>query len=189
MLAEWCYFRRFNNSIEKIQAFKMGSKKRIPLIRHLINTLIFVIIVTVGYVCFTIVYDLRVRFINRSEINDLAGLNEEYGARFDHFVKDIENETGWKVKIISGLRSRDEQIQLKRDNPRNAPVNKSRHVLGRAIDINLYKRVGLSTLWLKKSNSKSSWSKSGAPGIALRYHLLWGGTYRNYHDPVHFEIN
>jgi len=87
------------------------------------------------------------------------------------------------------LRSRDEQIQLKRDNPRNAPVNKSRHVLGRAIDINLYKRVGLTTLWLKKSNSKSSWIKTRIPQIANRYKLLWGGTYRNYHDPVHFEIN
>jgi len=130
-----------------------------------------------------------VRFINRSELNELAGVNAEYSARFEHFVNDIEKESGWKVKIISGLRSRDEQIQLKRDNPRNAPVNKSRHVLGRAVDINLYKRTGLTTLWLKKSNSKESWLKTGVPGIATRYRLLWGGTYHNYHDPVHFEIN
>ena len=167
----------------------MASKKRKPLIRHLINTLIVLIIITVGYVCYTIVYDLRVRIINRSELNDLAGMNADYAARFEHFVNDVEHESGWKVKIISGLRSRDEQIQLKRDNPRNAPVNKSRHVMGRAVDINLYKRVGLTTLLLKKSSSKASWRKTGAPAIALRYKLLWGGTYRNYHDPVHFEIN
>ena len=167
----------------------MASKKRKPLIRHLINTLIVLIIITVGYVCYTIVYDLRVRIINRSELNDLAGMNADYAARFEHFVNDIEKESGWKVKIISGLRSRDEQIQLKRDNPRNAAVNKSRHVMGRAVDINLYKRVGLTTLLLKKSSSKASWRKTGAPAIALRYKLLWGGTYRNYHDPVHFEIN
>ena len=167
----------------------MASKKRKPLIRHLINTLIVLIIITVGYVCYTIVYDLRVRIINRSELNDLAGMNADYAARFEHIVNDVENESGWKVKIISGLRSRDEQIQLKRDNPRNAPVNKSRHVMGRAVDINLYKRVGLTTLLLKKSSSKASWRKTGAPAIALRYKLLWGGTYRNYHDPVHFEIN
>lgn len=167
----------------------MGSKKRKPLIRQLINTLFVIMIVTVGYVCFTIIYDLRVRFINRSELSDLANINEEYEGRFEHFVNDIEKESGWKVRIISGLRSRDEQIQLKRDNPRNAPVNKSRHVLGRAIDINLYKRVGINTLWLKKFSSKASWQKTGVPAIALRYHLLWGGTYRNYHDPVHFEIN
>ena len=167
----------------------MVSKKRTPLIRHLLNTFILLIIVTVGYVCYTIVYDLRIRFINRSELNDLAAVNADFAARFEHFVNDVEKESGWKVKIISGLRSRNEQIQLKRDNPRNAPVNKSRHVMGRAVDINLYKRVGLSTLWLKKGNSKASWRKAGVPKIALRYKLLWGGTYRNYHDPVHFEIN
>jgi len=167
----------------------MVSKKRKPLIRHLINTLLFLIVLTVGYVFYTIVYDLRVRFINRSELNELAGLNEGYAARFEHFVEDVEKESGWKVKIISGLRSRDEQIQLKRDNPLNAAVSKSRHVLGRAVDINLYKRVGLTTLLLKKSSSKASWRKTGVPEIAKRYQLLWGGTYRNYHDPVHFEIN
>ena len=167
----------------------MASKKRTPLIRHLLNTFMLLIVVTVGYVCCTIVYDLRVRFINRSELNDLAGMNKEYAARFENFVDDIEDESGWKVKIISGLRSKDEQIQLKRDNPRNAAVSKSRHVLGRAIDINLYKRKGISTLWLKKANSNALWRKTGVPEIAKRYQLLWGGTYRNYHDPVHFEIN
>ena len=167
----------------------MGSKKRKPLLQHLVNTLIVVIIFTVGYICYTIVYDLRVRFINRSELNALAQMNVGYAARFEHFVNDIEKESDWKVIIISGLRTKDEQIQLKRDNPLNAPVNKSRHVLGRAIDINLYKREGLHTLWLKKSNSKASWQKTGVLGIADRYQLLWGGTYRNYHDPVHFEIN
>jgi len=167
----------------------MGTKKRKPLIRRLINTLLVTIILTVGYVCYTIIYDLRVRFINRSELSDLAGKNKEYAARFEHFLGDIEKESGWKVVIISGLRSREKQIQLKRDNPLNAAVNKSRHVLGRAIDINLYKREGIFTTWLKKFSSKASWQKTGVPTIALRYHLLWGGTYRNYHDPVHFEIN
>lgn len=167
----------------------MGSKKRKPLIRQLINTLLVIIVLTVGYVCYTIVYDLRVRFINRSELNELAGINEEFANRFKRFIDDIEKESGWKVAIISGLRSKEEQIQLKRDNPQNAGVSKSRHVLGRAIDINLYKRVGINTLLLKKFSSKASWKKTGVPEIALRYHLLWGGMYRNYHDPVHFEIN
>lgn len=167
----------------------MGAKKRKPLLRYLINALIAIIVLSVGYICFTIVYDLRIRFINRAEIHDIAGINEDYAARFEQFVKDIEKESGWKVKIISGLRSREAQIQLKRDNPQNASVDKSRHVLGRAIDINLYKREGIFTIWLKKFSSKASWQKTGVPTIALRYHLLWGGTYRNYHDPVHFEIN
>ena len=167
----------------------MASKKRKPLIRQLINTLIVIMILTVGYVCYTIVYDLRIRFINRSELSDLASVNEDYALRFGKFVEDVENESGWKVKIISGLRTKEEQIQLKRDNPRNAAVNKSRHVLGRALDINLYKRVGINTILLKKSSSNAMWRKTGVPEIAKRYELLWGGTYKNYHDPVHFEIN
>lgn len=167
----------------------MVSKKRKPLIRQLINTLILIIIVSAAYVFYTIAYDLRVRFINRSELDELAGMNKEYAARFEHFVDDVEKETDWKVLIISGLRTKNQQIQLKRDNPRNAAVNKSRHVLGRAVDINLYKREGLGKIWLKKSSSKTSWRKAGVAQIAKRYGLLWGGTYRNYHDPVHFEIN
>jgi len=167
----------------------MGSKKRKPMLKNLINTLIIIIILTVGYFCFTIGYDLRIRFINHSEICDIAELNEDYAARFTRFVDDIERETDWKVEIISGLRTKEEQIQLKRDNPRNASVKKSRHVMGRAVDLNLYKRNGFRLIRLKKSSSKASWQATGVPEIAKRYGLLWGGTYRNYHDPVHFEIN
>lgn len=167
----------------------MASKKRKPLVRQLINTLIVIMIVSAVYIGYTIIYDLRVRYINHSELSELAGKNKEYAARFEQFVDDVEKESGWKVKIISGLRSRSEQIQLKRDNPRNASVNKSRHVLGRAIDINLYRREGLIISWLKKGNSKGEWRRTGVAGIALKHHLLWGGTYRNYHDPVHFEID
>jgi hypothetical protein len=166
----------------------MGSAKRKPILRHLINSLTVIIILTVGYFCYTIVYDLRVRFINNRELKDIASLNKDYAARFESFVKDIEKETDWKVHIISGLRTKEEQVQLKRDNPRNAPVNKSRHVLGRAVDLNLYKRNGLLTIRLKKSSSKVLWIKTGVPEIAKRYRLLWGGNYKYYHDPVHFEI-
>jgi hypothetical protein len=167
----------------------MGSGKRKSTLRYLINALVVIIILSIGYVGFIIVYDLRVHFINRSELQDIAALNKDYSLRFAHFVEDIERETDWKVSIISGLRSREEQIQLKRDNPRNAPVDKSRHVLGRAIDLNLYKRNGFKFIILKKSSSKALWLKTGVPEIARRRGLLWGGTYRYYHDPVHFEIN
>jgi hypothetical protein len=167
----------------------MGSKKRKPLLRQLINILLATIILTVGYICFTIVYDLHVRMVNRSRIQDIATLNEDYAARFTHFIEDVEQETSWKVEIISGLRTREEQIQLKRENPRNAPVNKSRHLLGRAVDLNLYRRSGLQMVVLKKSSSNASWLATRVPEIARRYGLFWGGNYRNYHDPVHFEIN
>ncbi len=168
---------------------KRKPLKRKPLIRQLINTLLLTIIISGVYICYTIIYDLRVRFINNSELSDVAGINKKYAARFEEFVDEIEKETEWKVLIISGLRTKEEQIQLKRDNPRNAAVSKSRHVLGRAVDINLYKREGLGIVWLKKSSSVASWRRTGVAEIAKRHQLLWGGLYRNYHDPVHFEIN
>ena len=167
----------------------MGPKKRKPIIRNLINILLATIALSVVYVLYTIIYDLRVRIINRAELKDIAGINHIYADRFDQFISEIEKSGEWKVLIISGLRTKDEQIQLKRENPRNASFKKSRHVLGRAIDINLYKRSGLGIDWLKKGSSLSSWRKSKIPEIASKHRLLWGGTYRTYHDPVHFEIN
>lgn len=151
--------------------------------------LLLIIILSVGYICFTIIYDLRIRYNNRSVLNNIAEANEECATRFDLFIADIEKETSWKVEIISGLRTKEAQIQLKKDNPRNASVKKSRHVLGRAVDLNLYKREGFLVVRLKKSNSKASWLATRVPEIAKKYGLLWGGTYKNYHDPVHFEVN
>jgi hypothetical protein len=167
----------------------MGPKKRKPLIRNLINILLVTIVLSVLYVLYTIVYDFRVRIINKSELKDIAGINTIYSERFDRFVTEIERNTEWKVLVISGLRTKDEQIQLKRDNPRNASFKKSRHVLGRAIDINLYKRVGLRVVWLKKGSSIASWRQTNVHEIAKKHRLLWGGTYKTYHGPVHFEIN
>ena len=167
----------------------MSSKKRKQSYRYLTTILFSILIVAFGYFCFTIVYDLRVRYINRTVLNSIAETNNECAIKFNRFVADIEKETNWKVEIISGLRTKEAQIQLKRDNPRNASVNKSRHVLGRAIDLNLYKRVGFQLVILKKANSKATWLATGVPEIAKKYGLLWGGTYKTYHDPVHFEVN
>ena len=155
----------------------------------MINILLATITICILYVLYTIIYDLRVRIINRSELKDIAGINQNYADRFDRFIEEIEKNTKWKVLIISGLRTKDEQIQLKLENPRNASFKKSRHVLGRAVDINLYKREGLGIVWLKKGSSLGFWRKTKVPDIASKHRLLWGGTYRTYHDPVHFEIN
>ena len=166
----------------------MGKKKKRlkPIFR---NLFIATVIVVAGYIVYNIVFEIRIWAINRSEIKEIAEVDKRSAAVFKKFIDEIEDKTDWKVSIISGLRSKEEQIELKRQNPQNAGSNKSRHVLGRAIDINLYKRSGLGRVWLKKWNSKSDWRRSGVVAIADKYNLLWGGTYRNYHDPVHFEIH
>jgi len=122
-------------------------------------------------------------------LNDIAKINQRSADVFEKFVDEIEDKTDWEVSIISGYRSKKEQIQLQRENPSNAASSKSRHVMGRAIDINLYKRVWFKRVWLKKFNSKKDWRNTGITNIAAKYNLLWGGSYRNYHDPVHFEIH
>jgi hypothetical protein len=157
--------------------------------RILKNLFIAFCILLIGFVLYNIIFEIRIYFLNKSELNDIATVDKRCSDIFKAFVNEIESKTDWEVSIISGLRSKSDQIKLKRENSRNAAVDKSRHVLGRAIDINLYKRVGLRRIWLKKANSKVEWRRTGVPAIAERYHLLWGGSYHNYHDPVHFEIH
>jgi hypothetical protein len=167
----------------------MALKVRKRMIRILLNLIIAFCILFAGFIIYNIIFEIRIYFINKSELNDIASVDKRSSDIFKEFVNEIESKTDWEVSIISGLRSKSDQIKLKRENPRNAAVDKSRHVLGRAIDINLYKRAGLRRIWLKKANSKAEWRRTGVTTIASRYHLLWGGSYHNYHDPVHFEIH
>ena len=167
----------------------MALKVRNRAMKILINLFIAFCILIVGLIIYNIIFEIKIYFQNRSEISDIASVDNRSAEIFKKFVDEIEKKTDWEVSIISGYRSKSDQIKLKRENPRNAAVDKSRHVMGRAIDINLYKRVGLRRIWLKKASSKIEWRRTGVPVIASRYHLLWGGSYHNYHDPVHFEIH
>ena len=157
--------------------------KSIKLISLVLAAMVFVWLF-VGLVIW-----IHVKVINWQRLNEIEEVNAASYRTFSKFIDDIESETDWSVEIISGLRSREKQKELLRENGKNAAVDKSRHVLGRAIDINLYKRNWLWRIWLKKYNSKKDWKNSGVVRISEKYGLLWGGSYHSYHDPVHFEIN
>ena len=131
---------------------------------------------------------INVKITNWRRLNEIEGVSEASYQIFSKFIDDIESQTEWNVEIISGLRSRERQKELLRENSKNASIDKSRHVLGRAIDINLYRKNWLWRVWLKKFNSKRDWKNTGVVRISEKYGLLWGGSYHNYHDPVHFEI-
>ena len=151
------------------------------LILILIATFFFWVLIGIG-----IWVDVKITNWRRlSEIEDVSVNNYQ---TFSRFIDEIESETEWNVKIISALRSKEKQKELLRENAKNASADKSRHVLGRAIDINLYKKNWLWRIWLKKFNSTKDWRSTGVVKISEKYGLLWGGSYRNYHDPVHFEI-
>jgi hypothetical protein len=131
---------------------------------------------------------INVKITNWRRLSEIEGVSEASYQTFSKFIDAIENQTDWNVEIISGLRSRERQKELQKENSKNASVDKSRHVLGRAIDINLYQKNWLWRVWLKKYNSKRDWRNTGVVRISEKYGLLWGGSYHNYHDPVHFEI-
>ena len=132
---------------------------------------------------------INVKVTNWRRLSEIEEVDPGSYRIFSKFIDDIEDETDWNVLIISGLRSREKQKELLRENSKNAAIDKSRHVLGRAIDINLYQRNWLWRIWLKKYNSSRDWRNTGVVRISEKHGLLWGGSYRSYHDPVHFEIN
>ena len=148
-----------------------------------IITVLFFLWLLIGLVLW-----VNVKITNWRRLSEIENVNANSYKVFSRFIDDIESETEWNVVIISGLRSRERQKELLRENSKNASAEKSRHVLGRAIDINLYRKNWLWRIWLKKYNAKKDWRSTGVVKISDRYGLLWGGTYHSYHDPVHFEI-
>jgi hypothetical protein len=130
---------------------------------------------------------IKIKITNWRRLSEIEAVNAASSRTFSKFIDEIEEKTGWSVEIISGLRTKERQKELLQENSKNASANKSRHVLGRAIDINLYQKNWLWRIWLKKFNSKKDWRNTGVVKISEKYGLLWGGSYRSYHDPVHFE--
>lgn len=157
--------------------------KKLKLTINILTALFFLWLL-IGFIIW-----VDVKITNWRRLSEIENVNSNSYRVFSKFIDDIESETEWSVVIISGLRSKEKQKELLRENSRNASVEKSRHVLGRAIDINLYRKNWLWRVWLKKFNSKKDWRNTGVVKISDRYGLLWGGTYNSYHDPVHFEIN
>lgn len=131
---------------------------------------------------------VKVKVTNWKRLSEIEEVDPASYRIFSRFIDEIEAKTDWHVEIISGLRSREKQKELLRENAKNASVDKSRHVMGRAIDINLYQKNWLWRVWLKKFNSKRDWRNTGVVKISEKYGLLWGGSYHSYHDPVHFEV-
>jgi len=103
---------------------------------------------------------------------------------FRSFIRDIE-KMGYKVVLTSGYRTFQRQMELKKENPSNATAGFSHHNYGTAIDINIV----YGNNWLRKSSSKADWEKTGIPQYAKKkYNMRWGGDFKDYHDPVHFDL-
>ncbi len=130
-------------------------------------------------------------FINRQNERTLAEIkrvNPTYHTIFSTFIADIEKETGWRVMVTSGYRNHEEQAVLHQRDSRNADAGKSKHNFGKAIDLTLYQNGWLSMTWRVKASAKNRWEKTGVLAVAQKHKLKWGGYFKNYYDPVHFEI-
>jgi hypothetical protein len=165
----------------------LWTKKRTPRRRttYSLATLISIFILTL------IGNWLRIWNINREnnkELEEIAKTEPHSGIIFKNFIAEIESKTDWNVVINSGLRSEEEQIELKKQNSKNASAGRSKHVKGKAIDINLYEKGWFPRNFLKKSDTKAAWEKTGVPDLAKQFGLKWGGDFKTYHDPVHFEV-
>jgi hypothetical protein len=82
---------------------------------------------------------------------------------------------GHQPYCIEGLRSRERQVQLKRDG--FTKTLQSLHLKGKAADI-----VDADLFW---GASRAFWA---ALGSACRHNgLLWGGAWKGFYDPAHVE--
>ena len=106
--------------------------------------------------------------------------------KFAEFISKVQ-EKGYLVVITSGYRDFEKQAQLHRENSNNAKAGYSNHNYGYAIDINILDPKTGDTL-LRKASSVADWEKSGIVAIAKKLGLEWGGDFKNYHDPVHFQM-
>jgi D-alanyl-D-alanine dipeptidase len=146
------------------------------------------LVATIVWVLYIPILEQYSSYQNAQSLEVIKKVNPESFTILNAFINDIESKTGWKVIIISGYRDEAKQAILKKQNPKNASPEKSKHNFGKAIDINIYRRNGFFTQWLSKNSSKKAWGKTKIVGLAQVYKLNWGGNFSHYHDPVHFEV-
>ncbi len=103
---------------------------------------------------------------------------------FTNFLNDVI-AMGYAVIISSGYRDTAKQVQLKKENSKNATAGFSTHEYGLALDINLVKDGKI----LNKLSPLADWKKTGVVDLAKnKYKMRWGGDFTGYLDPIHFDL-
>jgi hypothetical protein len=180
------YFRDFTQQI-----WAATWQRVAPARQKAIQETLLITIVIVGLLLFFYfpIEDFYHNRQNEQALLDIKRVNPESYETFKAFIHHIEATTDWEVQIISGYRDKAQQAELKKKNRKNAPAGKSKHNMGKAIDINVVQKNLFSSKRLLKSSSKQQWEASEITAIAKFYNLHWGGDFKNYHDPVHFELD
>ena len=121
-------------------------------------------------------------YIHNERYLEQMGSNEE---TFRQFIRQIHRECWCLVYVTSGYRSKEKQVRLHAQNSKNAKPGSSPHEFKRAIDINVLTFKG----WVRKRDTVARWKATGVPKIAKRMGFRWGGNFRSYHDPIHFDVS
>lgn len=165
--------------LKKIAIYKMAPYSKTKIKTNLLTLLLLVPL-------YFLTIFINVKRIAWSNDDMLSELKPSANEKLKSFIEKFESKSVWKVEIISGLRSRERQAELKNENQKNASADNSKHVKGLAIDINLFKPFNLYRL--QKSSAKEDWLSTGIRETAAELGLEWGGDYKTYHDPVHLEL-
>lgn len=128
----------------------------------------------------TEIKDVTLSAANKKFIDEL---NPSVKEKFARFIYEIKNTLGNDVIITSGYRSFKKQAELDKQNNKNAAAGFSLHNYGHAIDIN----VRHKGKWLRKKDTDEAWNKTGVPQLAKKFGFRWGGDFKTYQDPVHFD--
>jgi hypothetical protein len=156
----------------------IGRNKKIK------NNLLAILLLIAMYGLTVYLNNRRVEGVNDERLVDLEPQAQQ---SFSELINRFEKNSDWKIEIVSARRTKERQAELKEENAKNASPESSKHVKGLAIDINLYNPYTFQRL--KKSSTKIEWQETKIHLLAEDLQIEWGGNYRTYHDPVHFEIN
>lgn len=115
--------------------------------------------------------------------NMLFQLHEKAKPVFSDFLSEVQAK-GFNVLIQGVIYNVEKGIELNKINPKN-PIW-SYHTFGFAVDLNII-NVDTKRSYMK-IDTKQTWEDSFVPQIARNHGLFWGGDYRTYHDPIHFEF-
>lgn len=157
---------------------------RLQHVKHMV--LIVIIVIMVPTVLLVLFRKRIFGFILKPEQKAyIDKLHRRAKFKLSKFIDRIEKETDYNVIITDSYRTFADQQKEHEANPSNPAPGYSLHDFGFAIDINATN----GTSYLRKSSSKEAWEKTGIPQIARDMGIVWGGDYKSYYDPVHFDLS
>lgn len=147
------------------------------------NILIFGGLTVLGLILFTFRRKTSDKIKSMTNAEHLQQLHPKHRDKFERLIKLLER-AGYNPQINSSYRTFKRQAELKKEDKRNASPGFSAHNYGLALDIQLNKN---GKIYGMKTPAKD-WIETGIIKSAKSYGLDWGGTFKNYYDPVHFQV-